>query len=68
MIPTLNIPKYTLLVLLRPPVSTLSTTSFMSSVSWMAEKTSTELIPMLKNAYTALKDKEKGKNKGCAKN
>ncbi|KAI7901865.1 uncharacterized protein BX663DRAFT_531608 [Cokeromyces recurvatus] len=31
----------------------------MSSVSWMAEKTSTELIPMLKNAYNALKDKEK---------
>ncbi|KAI9487081.1 MAG: hypothetical protein EXX96DRAFT_593403 [Benjaminiella poitrasii] len=31
----------------------------MSSVSWMAEKTSTELIPMLKGAYSALKDKEK---------
>ncbi|KAI8371255.1 hypothetical protein EDC96DRAFT_552304 [Choanephora cucurbitarum] len=29
------------------------------SVSWMAEKTSTELIPLLKNAYSALKDKEK---------
>lgn len=43
-----------------PPSPTLSTTSFMSSVSWMAEKTSHELIPMLKNAYSALKDKEKG--------
>ncbi|KAI7860822.1 hypothetical protein BDC45DRAFT_542899 [Circinella umbellata] len=31
----------------------------MSSVSWMAEKSSTELIPMLKNAYSALKDKER---------
>ncbi|ORE22361.1 hypothetical protein BCV71DRAFT_241043 [Rhizopus microsporus] len=31
----------------------------MSSISWMAEKTSSELIPMLKNAYSALKDKEK---------
>jgi hypothetical protein len=45
-----------------PPSPTLSTASFMSSVSWMAEKTSTELIPMLKNAYSALKDKEKGKS------
>jgi hypothetical protein len=43
-----------------PPSPTLSTTSFMSSVSWMAEKTSNELIPMLKGAYSALKDKEKG--------
>ncbi|KAI9282230.1 hypothetical protein BY458DRAFT_497578 [Sporodiniella umbellata] len=41
-----------------PPSPTHSTASFMS-VSWMAEKTSTELIPMLKNAYSALKDKEK---------
>ncbi|KAI8366747.1 uncharacterized protein BYT42DRAFT_618252 [Radiomyces spectabilis] len=31
----------------------------MSSVSWMAEKSSKELIPMLKNAYTALKNKER---------
>ncbi|KAI8144638.1 hypothetical protein BJV82DRAFT_513247 [Fennellomyces sp. T-0311] len=31
----------------------------MSSVSWMAEKSSTELIPMLKSAYSALKDKER---------
>ena len=44
-----------------PPSPSLSTTSFMSSVSWMAEKSSTELIPMLKNAYSALKDKERGK-------
>ncbi|CAO3703767.1 unnamed protein product [Rhizopus stolonifer] len=42
-----------------PPSPSHSNTSFMSSVSWMAEKTSTELIPMLKNAYSALKDKEK---------
>jgi hypothetical protein len=68
MMPTINITKDTLRVPSGPPSPTLSTTSFMSSVSWMAEKTSTELIPMLKNAYTALKDKEKGKNKGCAKN
>lgn len=54
-----------------PPSPTLSTASFMSSVSWMAEKTSTELIPLLKNAYSALKDKEKGEytenTKTCAK-
>ncbi|KAG0169346.1 hypothetical protein DFQ28_003709 [Apophysomyces sp. BC1034] len=31
----------------------------MSSVSWMAEKSANELIPMLKNAYSTLKDKEK---------
>ncbi|KAI9322115.1 hypothetical protein BX666DRAFT_1849315 [Dichotomocladium elegans] len=31
----------------------------MSSVSWMAEKSTNELIPMLKNAYAALKDKER---------
>jgi hypothetical protein len=36
------------------------THSFVSSFSWMAEKTSSELIPMLKNAYHTLKDKEKG--------
>ncbi|KAG1047963.1 hypothetical protein G6F46_005808 [Rhizopus delemar] len=59
MMPTINITKDTLRVPSGPPSPTLSTTSFMSSVSWMAEKTSTELIPMLKNAYTALKDKEK---------
>ncbi|KAG1382362.1 hypothetical protein G6F61_002327 [Rhizopus arrhizus] len=35
------------------------THSFVSSFSWMAEKTSSELIPMLKNAYHTLKDKEK---------
>ncbi|KAI8380685.1 hypothetical protein BD560DRAFT_386839 [Blakeslea trispora] len=42
-----------------PPSPTHSTASFMSSVTWMAEKTSTELIPLLRNAYSALKDKEK---------
>ncbi|CAO3581126.1 unnamed protein product [Absidia cylindrospora] len=42
-----------------PPSPTMSTTSFMSSVSWMAEKSSADLIPMLKNAYHALKDKER---------
>ncbi|ORZ07907.1 hypothetical protein BCR42DRAFT_463039 [Absidia repens] len=31
----------------------------MSSVSWMAEKSSSDLIPMLKNAYHTLKDKER---------
>lgn len=43
-----------------PPSPALSSTSFISSVSWMAEKTSNELIPLLKNAYGALKDKERG--------
>ncbi|KAI8885359.1 hypothetical protein K501DRAFT_284331 [Backusella circina FSU 941] len=42
-----------------PPSPALSSTSFISSVSWMAEKTSNELIPLLKNAYGALKDKER---------
>lgn len=43
-----------------PPSPSLSTTSsFISSVSWM-QKSPTELIPMLKNAYSTLKDKEKG--------
>ncbi|KAI8072159.1 uncharacterized protein B0P05DRAFT_549111 [Gilbertella persicaria] len=42
-----------------PPSPSYSTVSFMSSVTWMAEKTTTELIPLLKNAYSALKDKEK---------
>ncbi|KAI8985806.1 hypothetical protein BDB01DRAFT_849658 [Pilobolus umbonatus] len=41
----------------RPPSPTLSTSSVTSSVSWM-HKSSTELIPMLKNAYSTLKDKE----------
>ncbi|KAI7872947.1 hypothetical protein BDF14DRAFT_1739727 [Spinellus fusiger] len=31
----------------------------MSSMSWVAGKSSDELIPMLKNAYSALKDKER---------
>ena len=56
----LDLNRNTLQIPSGPPSPTLSTTSFMSSVSWMAEKTSSELIPMLKNAYTALKDKEKG--------
>ncbi|KAG1443914.1 hypothetical protein G6F56_010499 [Rhizopus delemar] len=34
----------------------------MSSVSWMAEKTSTELIPMLKNAYNLVLAAEIGKS------
>ncbi|KAL9541944.1 hypothetical protein MBANPS3_008859 [Mucor bainieri] len=55
----LDLNRNTLQVPSGPPSPTLSTTSFMSSVSWMAEKTSSELIPMLKNAYSALKDKEK---------
>ncbi|CAO3608556.1 unnamed protein product [Cunninghamella echinulata] len=42
-----------------PPSPTLSTTSFMSSVSWMAEKSTAELIPLLKNAYHAIRDKER---------
>lgn len=42
-----------------PPSPSLSTTSFISSVSWM-QKTPNELIPMLKNAYDTLKDKERG--------
>ncbi|KAI7870370.1 hypothetical protein BDF14DRAFT_1720853 [Spinellus fusiger] len=32
----------------------------MSSVSWVAEKSAVELVVLLKNAYTALRDKEKG--------
>ncbi|EPB88237.1 hypothetical protein HMPREF1544_04945 [Mucor circinelloides 1006PhL] len=55
----LDLNRNTLQIPSGPPSPTLSTTSFMSSVSWMAEKTSSELIPMLKNAYSALKDKEK---------
>ncbi|KAL0082288.1 hypothetical protein F4703DRAFT_1905344 [Phycomyces blakesleeanus] len=31
----------------------------MSSMSWMAEKSSRDLVPMLKNAYSALKEKER---------
>lgn len=44
-----------------PPSPTMSTTSFLSSVSWMAEKSSSDLIPLLKNAYHTLKDRERGK-------
>lgn len=42
-----------------PPSPSLSTTSFISSISW-TKKTPNELIPMLKNAYDTLKDKERG--------
>ncbi|KAI8063750.1 hypothetical protein BC940DRAFT_348899 [Gongronella butleri] len=42
-----------------PPSPTMSTNSFMSSMSWMAEKSTAELIPLLKNAYHSLKDKER---------
>ncbi|CAO3634850.1 unnamed protein product [Cunninghamella blakesleeana] len=38
--------------------SYLSTTSLLSSFSWIADKTPQDLIPMLKNAYAALKQKE----------
>ncbi|KAI8876147.1 hypothetical protein K501DRAFT_337837 [Backusella circina FSU 941] len=41
-----------------PPSPTLSATSFRSSVSWN-KKSPSELIPMLKNAYKALKEKER---------
>ncbi|CAO3667748.1 unnamed protein product [Umbelopsis ramanniana] len=37
----------------------MSTNSIISSMSWIVEKSPTDLIPMLKNAYTALKDKER---------
>jgi hypothetical protein len=42
-----------------PPSPTLSATSFISSASWN-KKSPSELIPMLKNAYKALKEKERG--------
>ncbi|KAI8979997.1 hypothetical protein BDB01DRAFT_798414 [Pilobolus umbonatus] len=43
-----------------PPYSpTASTTSYMSSFSWIAEKSASELGVLLKNAYKSLKDKEK---------
>jgi hypothetical protein len=44
-----------------PPSPTMSTNSIISSMSWIVEKSPTDLIPMLKNAYTALKDKERGR-------
>lgn len=42
-----------------PPSPSLSCTSVVSSKSWM-QKNPNELIPMLKNAYDTLKDREKG--------
>lgn len=44
-----------------PPSPTFSTTSLISSMSWIADKAPQELIPMIKNAYSSLKEKEKGK-------
>lgn len=38
-----------------------STTSFISSVSWVAEKSASELGSLLKNAYKSLREKEKSK-------
>jgi hypothetical protein len=45
--------------LLTPPSPTLSSTSIISSKSWM-QKSPNELTSMLKNAYSTLKDKERG--------
>ena len=44
------------------PVSpgAISTASFMSSFSWLAEKSSTDLTALLKNAYSSLREKDKG--------
>lgn len=42
-----------------------STTSFISSVSWVAEKSASELGSLLKNAYKSLREKEKSKQKRC---
>ncbi|ORZ10151.1 hypothetical protein BCR42DRAFT_381062 [Absidia repens] len=42
-----------------PPSPTFSTTSLISSMSWIADKGPQDLIPLLKNAYTAIKEKEK---------
>ncbi|KAI7848583.1 hypothetical protein BDC45DRAFT_449965 [Circinella umbellata] len=43
------------------PVSpgAISTASFMSSFSWVADKSSTELTALLKNAYSSLREKDK---------
>lgn len=47
-----------------PPYSpAASTTSIISSVSWVAEKSASELGTLLKNAYKSLREKEKSKNK-----
>jgi hypothetical protein len=40
--------------------SAASTTSYMSSISWVAEKSASEVGSLLKNAYKSLKQKEKG--------
>lgn len=62
--PTLNIPNVkssaSIMASSGPPSPTMSTNSIISSMSWIVEKSPTDLIPMLKNAYTALKDKERG--------
>ncbi|KAI8379703.1 uncharacterized protein BYT42DRAFT_495340 [Radiomyces spectabilis] len=42
-----------------PASPTQSTTSFMSSISWAAEKSATELVGLLKTTYAALREKEK---------
>ncbi|KAI8874762.1 hypothetical protein K501DRAFT_264722 [Backusella circina FSU 941] len=42
-----------------PLSPTGSTTSFISSVSWVAEKSAAELGSLLKNAYKSLREKEK---------
>ncbi|KAM3584081.1 hypothetical protein VKS41_004048 [Umbelopsis sp. WA50703] len=42
-----------------PPSPTMSTNSIVSSMSWIVDKSPADLMPLLKNAYTALKDKEK---------
>lgn len=45
-----------------PPYSpAASTNSFISSVSWVAEKSASELSVLLKNAYHSLREKEKSK-------
>ena len=63
--PTLNIPNVkssaSIMASSGPPSPTMSTNSIISSMSWIVEKSPTDLIPMLKNAYTALKDKERGR-------
>ena len=38
----------------------ISTSSFMSSFSWLAEKSSADLTALLKNAYSSLREKDKG--------
>ncbi|KAL0088644.1 hypothetical protein J3Q64DRAFT_1341311 [Phycomyces blakesleeanus] len=57
--PTSNQPIPDAWKLSEPSSPALSTSSFMSSVSWVAEKSAVELVTLLKNAYTVLRDKEK---------